>query len=206
MSDLPLNAKMPAATRPGSVSLTEDAAASLAGRKNRPVAFALTLLVVAMVGVTLASAPLYQQFVEASGYGGTVQRADAASIPDPIDREMSVRFDATISPRLPLRVETAAMVTDQIGNARTVIFRATNLSDRPIFATTGSNISPQPVGSYFKQTECFCFGSLSFPPGETVEMSVTYFVDPALDRDRDLDTLLELTLSYTFYPDTTERS
>ena len=31
-------------------------------------------------------------------------------------------------------------------------------------------------------------------------MPVTFFVDPDFDKDRDLKTVTEITLSYTFYP------
>ena len=36
-------------------------------------------------------------------------------------------------------------------------------------------------------------------PGETREMTVVFYVDPAIAKDRDQDTLDTITLSYTFY-------
>ena len=36
-------------------------------------------------------------------------------------------------------------------------------------------------------------------PGETREMTVVFYVDPAIVKDRDQDSLNTITLSYTFY-------
>jgi len=40
----------------------------------------------------------------------------------------------------------------------------------------------------------FCFWA-----GETVQMPVTFFVDPDIDKNADLRTIKDITLSYTFY-------
>ena len=38
------------------------------------------------------------------------------------------------------------------------------------------------------------------PPGQSVRMPVTYFVDPEILNDPDIGDVEEITLSYTFYP------
>ena len=37
-------------------------------------------------------------------------------------------------------------------------------------------------------------------PGEKRDMAVVFYVDPKLAKDSELDTLTNITLSYTFYP------
>lgn len=166
--------------------------------RNRIVAAVLVALVIGMVGLAYAAVPLYQIFCQVTGYGGTTQRADA-NLKGVIGREMTTRFDATVSSGLAIRVKAAKPVTDAIGNAQTVIYTATNLTAREITTTAGFNVTPEKAGIYFNKIECFCFTEQVLAPGETVEMPVTFFVDPDLDQDKDLDTIREITLSYTFY-------
>ncbi len=88
----------------------------------------------------------------------------------------------------------------QIGPVETVNYTARNPSDktdhraRPIF-----NVTPERAGIYFNKIECFCFTEQTLKPGETVQMPVTFFVDPDIDKNAELKTIHDITLSYTFY-------
>ena len=70
-------------------------------RRNGRTAALAALLVVFMVGLAFASVPLYRLFCQVTGFAGTTQRAEAASIPGPVGRMISVRFDANTSSALP---------------------------------------------------------------------------------------------------------
>lgn len=168
------------------------------GNGNLRVALILGAIVVSMLGVAYAAVPLYQIFCQVTGYGGTTQRADS-NLKGIIAREMTTRFDATVSSGLPISVRAARPVIDQIGNARTVIYIATNPTAREITTTASFNVTPEQAGLYFNKIECFCFTEQVLAPGETVEMPVTFFVDPDIDQNKDLATIREITLSYTFY-------
>lgn len=171
---------------------------SPSGKGNLKVAGMLAALTVGMLGAAYAAVPLYSLFCQVTGYGGTTQRS-TGNLKGIIAREMTTRFDATVSNGLPIRVIAAKPVTDPIGKTQTIYFTATNLTARPITTTAGFNVVPEEAGVYFNKIECFCFTKQTLKPGETVQMPVTFFVDPDINKNSELNTIRELTLSYTFY-------
>ncbi|WP_248306270.1 cytochrome c oxidase assembly protein [Devosia oryzisoli] len=175
------------------------------GNRNKGVALALGVLAVGMVGLAFAAVPLYQMFCSVTGYGGTTQVAEA-NPKGVIAREMTVRFDSNVDKTLPWTVKPASPITDKIGTVDTVTYVATNNSDKPITGQAIFNVAPDLAGVYFNKIECFCFTEQTLQPGETVEMPIVFFVDPDLADDRDLATVKDITLSYTFYASDSEGS
>ncbi|RYE07248.1 MAG: cytochrome c oxidase assembly protein [Hyphomicrobiales bacterium] len=178
--------------------MATDALAPLPERRNRNVAVILFLVAVGMVGLAYASVPLYQLFCQITGYGGTTQVADG-NPKGVIAREMTTRFDANVDGALAWRVKAAHPVTAKVGTVETIVYEATNLSNETLTGTAGFNVTPDRVGGYFNKIECFCFTEQTLKPGETVQMPVTFFVDPDIDADAELKTIHDITLSYTFY-------
>jgi cytochrome c oxidase assembly protein subunit 11 len=169
-------------------------------RRNGRTATIMAFIVLAMVGIAFASVPLYRIFCQTTGFDGTTQRAKAA--PGPVaGKQVSVRFDANVSPTLPWRFEperTTQIAT--IGEREMAIFDATNLSARTITGSAAFNVSPPQAGKYFKKIQCFCFTQQVLKPGEKARMPVIFFVDPNFLKDPDANDISEITLSYTFYP------
>ena len=175
------------------------------GNRNKRLALVLSVLVAGMVGLAFAAVPLYQIFCSVTGYGGTTQVA-TDNPKGVIAREMKVRFDVNVDRGLPWTVTPAAPITDQIGRVDTVNYIATNNSDKPVTGQAIFNVVPDQAGLYFNKIECFCFTEQTLQPGETVEMPIVFFVDPDIAENRELNTIKEITLSYTFYASDSEGS
>ncbi len=65
--------------------------------------------------------------------------------------------------------------------------------------TATFNVTPDIAGSYFNKIECFCFTEQLLEPGQSMDMPVVYFIDPAILDDPRAKKISEITLSYTFY-------
>jgi len=152
-----------------------------------------------MVGLAYAAVPLYALFCQVTGFGGTTQRASAPSAVV-LDRTITVRFDANVAPGLGWRFEPVQRTVEvRIGENALIFYRATNATDRPLVGTSTFNVTPETAGIYFQKLECFCFKEQRLEPGETIEMPVSFYVDPRLATDPETRGLTQITLSYTFH-------
>jgi cytochrome c oxidase assembly protein subunit 11 len=172
-----------------------------AARRNGRIALPLAGLVFGMVALTFASVPLYRIFCQVTGYGGTTQRAETAPAADRIlERTMLVRFDSNVSRDLPWRFEPVQReMRVRIGEQNLAFYRATNHSDEPVTGNATYNVTPMSSGSYFGKIACFCFTEQTLQPGESVEMPVSFYIDPAIVDDESTKDILDITLSYTFF-------
>ena len=154
----------------------------------------------AMLGLAYASVPLYALFCQVTGFGGTPQRA-AAAPSETASQSISVRFDANIAGSLDWTFQPAqTTVAAKLGEQVLAHYRAANTSNRKLTGTAVFNVTPVNAGIHFNKIECFCFTEQTLEPGETVDMPVVFFVDPAIIKDPDTRSIKEITLSYTFYP------
>jgi cytochrome c oxidase assembly protein subunit 11 len=168
--------------------------------KNKRVAFMAAGLVVSMLGLAYASVPLYRLFCQVTGFGGTTQVADAAPRVA-TSSDISIRFDGNVSADLGWNFRPKQnTVTVKIGEPAMAYYIATNATSETVTGTAAFNVTPAEAGIFFNKIECFCFTEQTLKPGETVEMPVQFFVDPALLDDPDTRSIREITLSYSFYP------
>lgn len=174
----------------------------LAVRKRRTAFLAAGAFAV-MLGITAYSPTLYRIFCEVTGYGGTPQRSAAASAQAPAGesaRVITIRFTAETHPDLPWSfgpVEREVKV--KVGEQKLAFYLAENKSDESVTGMAVFNVAPLKAGQYFDKIACFCFDEQTLAARQRVEMPVSFFVDPKILADRNLDDVSVITLSYTFY-------
>ncbi len=166
--------------------------------KNRTLV-QLVAVVVTMGSLSFAAVPFYDWFCRVTGYGGTPSRAEAA--PDTIlDQTVKIRFDATVEQGMPWSFKPVVRSMElRIGETGLAFYEAHNPTDRVIAGTASFNVFPDTAGGYFTKIECFCFTQQVLQPGETVQMPVSFFVDPSIVDDPDGKFVHEIVLSYTFH-------
>jgi cytochrome c oxidase assembly protein subunit 11 len=156
-------------------------------------------VVALMIGAAYASVPFYNWFCRTTGFAGTPQVAEKAP-GEVLGRTILIRFDSNVAAGLPWKfMPEQNEIKVRIGEVTTVHYKVVNEAAREITAQASYNVSPPTVGAYFTKINCFCFTQQTMKPGETREMTVVFYVDPAIAKDRDQDDLNTITLSYTFY-------
>ncbi len=168
-------------------------------RRNRLILGTLFGMVAGMIGLTYASVPLYTLFCSVTGFGGTTKRAEQAAA-HVVDRKVTIRFNADTNSALPwsFKPEQKELVL-KLGETGFAAYRAENRAAKPTVGTAVYNVTPEKAGAYFNKIQCFCFDEQILEPGQVVDMPVTFFVDPSMADDPNMDDVSTITLSYTFF-------
>ncbi len=156
-------------------------------------------VVVFMGAMAWASVPLYDWFCRVTGYGGATGVADGGS-EEVLDQTITVRFDASRERGMPWTFEPVVREMEvRIGETGLAFYEASNPTDKPVAGSASYNVTPFQAGGFFTKIDCFCFEMQVLEPGESVQMPVTFYVDPAIVDHRDGKHVHTITLSYTFY-------
>jgi cytochrome c oxidase assembly protein subunit 11 len=167
--------------------------------KNARVALVLAAVACGMVALAFAAVPLYRLFCQLTGYGGTTQVATSAPV-EISEREIVVRLDANVQPGLPWAFQPEVrQVRLKIGEQGLVFYQAHNLAQYATAGVATFNVTPLQAGQYFNKVQCFCFNEQRLDADATVDMGVSFFVDPAMLADPEMDSVHTITLSYTFF-------
>jgi cytochrome c oxidase assembly protein subunit 11 len=154
----------------------------------------LLALVTGMAGLAGAAVPLYRMFCEATGYGGTPRRVETTSTTS-TERLVTVRFDASLAKGMPWQFRAGQReMKVHLGEDALAWFTATNVSDKPVTGTATFNVTPDKAGRSVNKVECFCFTEQRLEAGQTVQMPVSFHIDPGLAPD-----VNTVTLAYTFF-------
>jgi cytochrome c oxidase assembly protein subunit 11 len=171
-------------------------------KKHKPVhqklVRKLILLAVGMFGFGFAMWPLYNVFCDLTGLGGRgVKVVEVAGEMEKSDRQVKVRFDATVNSSLPWLFqaqEKSSLVS--LGEMSEAFYLAVNPNEQAMAGRATYNVTPPEASLYFVKTECFCFTQQVLQANESREMPVYFFIQPDLPEH-----IKEITLSYTFFQD-----
>jgi cytochrome c oxidase assembly protein subunit 11 len=168
-------------------------------QRNGATVVWLVLVVAGMVGLSFASVPLYRLFCQATGLGGTTQRA--ATAPARVAGALlTVRFDAETAPDLGWEFRPLQnTVTVHPGEETQIFYRAINKTAAPVTGSATYNVTPAKAGIYFDKLQCFCFFEQHLAAGESADMGVAFFVDPDILTDPNTSDVRTITLSYTMF-------
>ncbi len=170
-------------------------------RRNRRVALTCAVVVVGMTGLAFASAPLYDLFCRVTGFSGTPLRAE--SLPASLqaaERTITVRFNADIAPGMPWKFQPVQReVKVRPGEEMLIFYKASNPTGEAVAGQASFNVTPEKAGQYFNKIACFCFEEQMLEAGQSVDMPVSFFVDPEILTNPTTRDVRTITLSYTFF-------
>jgi cytochrome c oxidase assembly protein subunit 11 len=168
-------------------------------QNNKNLALSVAALALSMVLLSFASVPLYSLFCKVTGYGGTVQNIPIQATKKG-KRIITVRFDANVEKKLPWKFKPEQKeMRVRTGENALAFYSSENFSDEDIVGMSIYNVTPHKAGAYFNKIHCFCFEEQLLKAHEKINMPVSFFVDPAMEDDRNLDDVDTITLSYTFF-------
>ena len=165
---------------------------------NRTAAQAFSI-VVFMGALSWASVPFYDWFCRVTGFGGATNVASTGA--DTIlDQTITVRFESSVARDMPWTFKPVQREMDvRIGETVLAFYEATNPTEYPVAGAASYNVAPYEAGQFFDKIDCFCFEQQVLQPGETINMPVTFFVDPAIVDDCEGRYIHTITLGYTFH-------
>jgi cytochrome c oxidase assembly protein subunit 11 len=162
------------------------------------------MLLAGMIALVAASFPLYNLFCSITGYGGTTRRVEASELDQSTHAlgswKMRVEFNADTDPSIPWEFKPAQRsVSVKTGENSLAFYTAKNKAEEAVTGMAVYNVTPHQAGKYFHKIQCFCFDRQTLQAGEEVNMPVTFYIDPAIEEDPDLQNIRTITLSYTFF-------
>ncbi len=167
--------------------------------KNK-LALSVLALFSSMLLLSFASVPIYNLFCKATGFAGTTQRAKAYTHTKKGTKKITVQFDSNVDPNLPWIFIPKHRQVDVITGQNTLVFyESENVSDKDIIGTSVYNVTPQKAGKYFVKVHCFCFEEQLLKARQKILMPVTFFIDPDIENDPEMEDVNSITLSYSFY-------
>jgi cytochrome c oxidase assembly protein subunit 11 len=97
------------------------------------------------------------------------------------------------------RFQAPTSVKVLTGEEHLIFYKAVNRGGEISTGTATFNVTPLKAAPYFHKIACFCFTEQTLAPGETIDMPVSFYVDPAIETDVNMRDVSTITLSYSIY-------
>lgn len=173
---------------------------------HRRLVIKLMTVVTIFFAFGFALVPLYDAFCTLTGLNGKTSGngvlstggiKSTASIPSRIDktRSLSVEFTSTVMPGLPWEITPLTSRLElHPGELHHVLFRVRNRSDKTIVGQAIPSVSPGLAAQHFEKLDCFCFAQQTLAPQQTLDLPLSFIVQPEIDKD-----VQTITLAYAFF-------
>ena len=169
------------------------------GTRNKALLARLAAVAALMCAASWGFVPLYDWFCRVTGFGGATLRAEAGSA-EALDRAITIRFDASKERGMPWEFRPLERKMKlRIGESGLAFYEAHNPTSVAVAGAASYNVHPFSAGGYFVKVQCFCFEEQVLQPGESVQMPVSFYVDPDIVNDPEAGSVGTITLSYTFH-------
>ena len=142
------------------------------------------------------------QPIKSPPHSGSTSETDPASRLEPVtsSRRLRITFNGSVSDILPWKFNPQQREIRVLpGETALAFYKATNKSEEDIIGVATYSVTPGQVAPYFSKIQCFCFEEQRLNAGETVDMPVFFFIDPAFAKDPAMSRIDTITLSYTFF-------
>jgi len=170
-------------------------------KKNQRTVRVLLIVILVMGSLAWFSVPLYRLFCQVTGFAGTPRIVEGTVVMPVVEgRDITVRFESSISRELKWTFRPSQKsVVVPTGRRSLAFYEASNVGGQETRGHAIFNVTPLKAARYFVKVECFCFVEQSLAAGAKVSMPVAFYIDPAIEDDRNMDDVSVVTLSYTFY-------
>lgn len=151
-----------------------------------------------MTCLTASSPFLYSIFCKTTGYGGAIDRGINKGYFG--NNHYNITFNSDIEKEMKLKfISEQQSIFARSGENQLVFYSVENLNDHDLKAMAIYNVTPHVAGQYFKKVDCFCFEEQIFKAREKRLLPVIFFIDPAIENDKSVDFVKNITLSYMFF-------
>jgi cytochrome c oxidase assembly protein subunit 11 len=167
----------------------------------------LLTIIILIIGLAYGSVPIYRIFCQLTGYGGTTQIGKELINLNVMDQQVvdstkiiNISFETTVYDNTQWKFTPCQKEVKVLpGQTALVFFKVENLTDKPVIGTATYNVIPAKAGLYFNKIQCFCFEQQQFNPKESIEIPIFFFLDPIWYKDKNINDVNNIVLSYTFF-------